>query len=85
MTAKKSIYSVYDATKMAYQKLDDRFNAPHLCQIVRHITGRALLMDSTILRRLRELREDEPERFNYKVIDNEKSIYKKQTIKEKTL
>lgn len=77
MTAKKSIYSVYDATKIAYAKLDNRFSALHLCQMVRHITGRAYLMDGTILRRLRELREDHPQEFNYIVIDNEKSIYKK--------
>ncbi len=74
---KKSIYTVYDATKIAFGKMDNNFSAIHLCQVVRNITGRAFLMDGTILRRLRELREDVPESFNYTVIDMERSIYKK--------
>jgi hypothetical protein len=35
-------------------------------------------MDGTILRRLRELREEESESCNYHVIDSERSIYEKQ-------
>jgi hypothetical protein len=77
MTKKKSIITVKDATKMAYHKMDGKFHGIRLCQAVRHLTGRAFLMDSTILRRLRELRDEDPENFNYRVVDNEQSIYKK--------
>jgi hypothetical protein len=77
MTTKKSIISVKDATRLAYRRMDGKFHGIRLCQAVRNITGRAFLMDSTILRRLRELRDEDPENFNYRVVDNEQSIYKK--------
>lgn len=77
MTKKKSIISVKDATRLAYHQMDPRFHGIRLCQAVRQLTGRAFLMDSTILRRLRELRDEDPQNFNYRVIDNEYSIYKK--------
>ena len=63
---------------MAFRSMDGKFHAIRLCQAVRNLTGRAFLMDGTILRRLRELRDEEPEVFNYLVLDNEDSIYKKQ-------
>ena len=78
---RKSIITVKDATRMAFRSMDNRFNAIRLCQAVRHLTGRAFLMDATILRRLRELREEDPEIFTYRVIDSEESIYSKQNSK----
>ena len=69
--------TVKDATKMAYHKMDSKFHSIRLCMAVRNLTGRAFLMDGTILRRLRELRDEDPENFNYQVIDNVQSIYKK--------
>lgn len=74
---KKSIISVKDATRIAFTNMDQKFSSLHLCQAVRHLTGRAFLMDGTILRRLRELRESDPDEFNYRVSDIEKSEYKK--------
>ena len=83
MTKKKSIITVKGATIIAFHLMDTKFHSIRLCQAVRQLTGRAFLMDGTILRRLRELREEDPERFNYQVIDNEQSIYKKQTTDKK--
>jgi len=83
MTKKKSMISVKDATRLAYNTMDSKFHGIRLCQAVRQLTGRAFLMDGTILRRLREIREEDPEKFNYQVIDNEQSIYKKQTTDKK--
>lgn len=77
MTKKKSIITVKDGTRIAFHIMDTKFHGIRLCQAVRQLTGRAYLMDGTILRRLRELREEDPERFSYQVIDSEKSIYKK--------
>jgi len=83
MTKRKSMISVKDATRLAYRRMDSKFHGIRICQAVRNITGRAFLMDSTILRRLRELRDEDPENFNYRVVDNEQSIYKKQTSNKK--
>lgn len=75
---RKSLITVKDATRMAFRSMDTKFLSIRLCQLVRQLTGRAYLMDGTILRRLRELREEEPENCNYHVIDSERSIYEKQ-------
>jgi hypothetical protein len=37
-------------------------------------------MDGTILRRLRELREKEPEKYSYSVVDKEHGVYKKDNV-----
>ena len=50
--------TVYDATRLAYNQQRDIFNVMDLIRAVRRITNREYLMDGTILRRLRELRED---------------------------
>jgi len=34
-------------------------------------------MDGTILRRLREMREAEPDNFNYKVLNADQGLYQK--------
>lgn len=74
---KKSVITVEHATRIAFNSMPERFIVLRLCQAVRHLTGRAFLMDGTILRRLRELREREPEKYNYTVIDRERAEYKK--------
>jgi hypothetical protein len=74
---RKSVYTVKEATGIAFEKMDKKFHAIRLCQAVREITARPFLMDGTILRRLRELREREPEKYHYSVIDKDQGIYKK--------
>jgi hypothetical protein len=79
---RKSIYSVREATELAFKKMDNKFHSIRLCQAVREITARPFLMDGTILRRLREMREDNPYEFNYTVINSNDGIYKKVKVKE---
>ena len=50
--------TVYDATRLAFNQQRAIFNVMDLVRAVRRITNREYLMDGTILRRLRELRED---------------------------
>lgn len=76
---RKSVYSVREATEIAFKKMDNKFYSIRLCQAVREITAHPFLMDGTILRRLREMREDDPE-FNYKVINSSEGIYKKEKV-----
>ena len=78
---RKSVYSVREATEIAFRKMDKKFYSIRLCQAVREITARPFLMDGTILRRLREMREDNPE-FNYRVINSNEGIYKKEKVAE---
>jgi hypothetical protein len=67
--------TVYDATRLAYNQIGaTEFPVRALLTRVRSITERPELMDGTILRRLRELRDDG---VNYEVIDNHKAIYRK--------
>lgn len=73
---RKSIISVREASEMAYKQMPEVFNVIQFVQKVRLITARPALMDDSIKRRLREARADNPA-FNYKCINNEKSIYKK--------
>lgn len=80
---KKSLYTVMEATKIAFHKMDNKFHSIRLCQAVRELTARPFLMDGTILRRLRELRKKNPEKYNYKVINRDGSIYWK--VKEEAL
>jgi hypothetical protein len=65
--------------------MDTKFHSIRLCQAVREITARPFLMDGSILRRLRELREETPEKFGYICKDHERSIYKKQALKKAEL
>jgi hypothetical protein len=76
-TRKKSLITVYEATKIAYKGMDKKFHSIRLCQMVRELTGRAFLMDGTILRRLRDLRSNHPEEYSYKVVNQDESIYQK--------
>lgn len=78
---RKSVYSVREATEMAFEKMDEKFHSIRLCQAVREITARPFLMDGSILRRLREAREELPEKFGYICVDNELGIYQKVSLK----
>lgn len=69
--------TVREATEIAFRNMDKKFHSIRLCQAVRELTGRAFLMDGTILRRLREMREEDPENFNYKVFNAEQGLYQK--------
>jgi hypothetical protein len=82
MGRKKSIYTVKQATAQAFNKVDETFYPFQLVAIVRGITARSFLTDGTIMRRLRELREDHPEVYGYEVVDKETSRYKKRLIKK---
>jgi hypothetical protein len=61
---------------MAYKQMPEVFSVLDFVDRVRKITNRPRLQDDSIKRRLREARADIPA-FNYKCINNEKSIYKK--------
>lgn len=68
--------TVYEATRLAYNQIKgETFPIRSLVNRVRSITERDELMDGTILRRLRELRE--AGHINYEIADNHKAIYRK--------
>lgn len=68
--------TVYDATKLAFNQIEAKeFPIRALLGRVRNICERPELMDGTILRRLREVREDGG--INYEIADNHKAIYRK--------
>lgn len=73
---KKSAISVRKAVELAFAELPDNFHAPFFCAAVKAKTGRSYLMDGTILRRLREARNDNSE-FNYRCKDATISLYEK--------
>lgn len=76
----KGRMTVKEATAKAFLNMNQEFHAPKLCETVRLLVGRPMLMDGTILRRLRELRNDEPVNFMYTVKDAEASLYQKSKI-----
>ena len=64
------------STRLAYNQIKvTEFPIRSLVNRVRSITERDELMDGTILRRLRELRE--AGHINYEIADNHKAIYRK--------
>lgn len=77
MAKRKNIYSIRKATMIAFERMDKKFHSLRLCMAVREIEGNPFIMDGTILRRLREIRQDNREQFNYKVIDSEDGLYQK--------
>lgn len=84
MGKKKSLYTVKEATAMAFKQMSETFHTYELVAIARGLTARPALMDGTILRRLRELREEHPAIYGYEVIDPECSKYKKRKLKQLT-
>ena len=85
MSRKKSLYTVREAVEMAFGHMQDEFYANTLLAMTRALTARPHLRDDTILRRLREAREDQPEKYGYICKDHERSIYKKQALKKAEL
>ena len=67
--------TVYEATRLAFNQQREIFSVLDLVRSVRRITKRDYLMDGTILRRLRELREDG--RVKYTIFDYTTAKYKK--------
>jgi hypothetical protein len=66
---------------MAYENMPDTFQSQHLVQMARSIMARPSCMDGNILRRLRELRDEDAVHFNYEIIDHGRSIYRKKPHK----
>lgn len=81
MPRQKSIYTVKQATELAYKAMTQVFQSQSLVQMARSIMARPSCMDGTILRRLRELREADPVNFNYEIINADRSIYSKKAHK----
>ena len=77
---KKSPLSIRKATEQVFQEMPETFHAIFFCARVKVRTGRLSLMDGSILRRLREARNANSEKYNYRCIDNEQAIYKKVTV-----
>lgn len=67
--------TVKDATRTAFDQMPDTFHILQLCRKVKAITGRDNLMDGTITRKLRELREDHA--IRYEVVEKAHSMYSK--------
>lgn len=82
MSAKrKSLYSVKEATDIAFRQMPETFHSYALVALARGIMARPSCMDSTIMRRLRDLRIEKPHQFGYEVVDKDRSIYKKRPLK----
>lgn len=77
MTKQKSIWTVKQATAQAFEKMPDEFLSINLVAHARAIMARPACMDGTILRRLRDLRDEKPAAYNYEVIDHDQSKYRK--------
>lgn len=80
MARKKSIFTVKESVSKAFEHMNDEFYANALIAMTRALTARPYLRDDTILRRLRELRSEEPEQFGYVCKNHELSIYRKQQL-----
>jgi len=79
MKHSKSPITVRTAAEQVFNEMPETFHAIFFCARVKARTGRVGLMDGTILRRLREARAEKQE-FQYRCVDNDKSIYQKQTV-----
>ena len=67
--------TVKQAVAIAFAEMNGEFHILELCQKVKRITGRPHLMDGTITRKLRELKQDG--QIKYELSDRRKSFYKK--------
>ena len=84
MSKQKSLYTVKQATALAFDSQPDRFNAINLVQMARALMARPSCFDGTILRRLRELRDENPIKYNYQVTDPDAGKYEKREFKPVT-
>jgi len=71
---------VKEATEIAFKEMPETFHSYHMVALARGLMCRPACMDGTITRRLRELREENPQLFGYDVVDTELSIYKKRAL-----
>jgi len=65
--------TVKEATKTAFDQMPETFHILMLCRKVKGLTHRSNLMDGTITRKLRQLREDSI--IKYEVVQKNKSLY----------
>ncbi|MGV8096003.1 MAG: hypothetical protein AB2L24_29475 [Mangrovibacterium sp.] len=65
MARQKSPYTVRKAVEIAFEEMENEFLSVRLCQRARELTERKYLLGGTILRRLREARNEEPKKFGY--------------------
>lgn len=72
---KKGTTSVEEAVEEAFEMLPRHFNINDLIHNTRMVMERPYLHDSTILRRMRDLRRDY--KIHYTVIDQSKGKYEK--------
>ena len=77
---RKSVYSVKEATEIAFKEMPKTFHSYHLVALARGLMCRPACMDGTITRRLRELREENPQIFGYTVVNTDLSIYEKRAL-----
>lgn len=65
--------TVKEATYQAFNDMPEEFHILQLCRKVKGITHRPNLMDGTITRKLRELREEE--KIRYRITNKARSFY----------
>ena len=76
MTRQKSPVTVRRAVEQVFDEQPEYFYAPFFCMVVKVRCNRQMLMDGTILRRLREARADSPA-YQYRCVDTTLALYKK--------
>ena len=69
--------TVKDATAKIYLSQPNIFNMVDMLDQVKLLLNRPKMYEDSIKRKLRELRNDEPGVYNYKVESQSKSIYRK--------
>ncbi len=69
--------SVYWATYLAYQRMPNQFIVYKLVEAVRRFMQRPYLMDGTILRRLRELKDAGSVNYEVTIDERTNRIYRK--------
>jgi len=68
---------------LAFDNMPNDFSLMNIVQMARSFMGRPMCTDGTITRRLRELRDELPEKYGYVVIDTENSKYQKRQLTKK--
>lgn len=84
MRKQKSLYTVKQATALAFETQPPIFHAINLVQMARAFMARPSCFDGTILRRLRELRDENPIKYGYQVTDPDAGKYEKRQLKPVT-
>jgi len=80
MGKKKSLFTVKECTAQAFRQMPDNFSGIQLIQMTRTLLARPSCTDGNIMRRMRELRNENPKVYGYRCIDLENSRYKKQSL-----